>query len=122
MARIGTTKSRKPVKLAWAERQRNELDAILDAAMEARTPWSPRRERISAGGGGTEHKLMRGLRTDQMTDRRRNGERRKGEKMTPFDIAWAIERWIAGETQMQIAKSLGYADGSSVSTDIGPPC
>jgi len=28
-----------------------------------------------------------------------------------------IARWIAGETQAQIAKSLGYADGSNVSTD-----
>jgi len=56
---------------------------------------------------------------DGTTDRRRNGKRRQGRKLTPFDIAWAIERWIAGETQKQIAESLGYADGSYVSTNIG---
>jgi len=54
MTRIVPTKSRKSAKLARAERQRRriELDAILDAAMlkEAPSPWSPRRERITAQG------------------------------------------------------------------------
>jgi len=54
-----------------------------------------------------------------MTDRRRNGQRRKEQKLTPFDIACAIARWIAGETLTQIATSLGYADASNVSTHIG---
>ena len=113
MAHIVTTRSRKPANLTRAEQRRIELDAILDAAMlrEARAPRGPRHDRITAEGSGTEH--------TRTSDRRRNGMRRKGEKLTRFDIAWAIERWIAGETQKQIAKSLGYAGGSNVSTDIG---
>jgi len=112
MARIVTTKSRKLAKLTRAEQRRIELDAILDEAMlkEARVPRGPRLERISAQGQPNGA---------QANDGRRNGMRRKGEKLTLFDIASAIERWIAGETQKQIATSLGYAGASNVSTDIG---
>jgi hypothetical protein len=51
VARVVTTKSRKHAKLTLAERRRIELDAILEAAMlkEARSPQSPRRERIPQG-------------------------------------------------------------------------
>jgi hypothetical protein len=112
VARIVSTKGRKPAKLTRAELRRNELDAILEEAMlrETRVPGGTRRERISTQGQPNGA---------QVNDRRRNGKRRKGEKLTPFDIAWAIQRWIAGETQKQIAKSLGYAGGSNVSTEIG---
>jgi len=52
MARVVTTKSRKHAKLTQAERRRIELDAILEAAIlkEARSPQSPRRERIPPQG------------------------------------------------------------------------
>jgi len=53
-----------------------------------------------------------------MTDRRRKEKRRKGKKLTLFDIVWAIEQWIAGETQTQIGKSLGYTSGSYVNSRI----
>jgi len=79
--------------------------------------------RVSRSGetsiGWNRHAVRSKRMRVRQTDRRRNGQRRKEQKLTPFDIASAIARWIAGETQTQIAKSLGYADGSNVSTDIG---